>query len=163
MNVESVHDLIIILHGIVATMSFFAGCFLLFSIRQTSRKGMFGVSWWALTGLAVLLAGAILVYWTRYSTVERLIFPALFALSIFMIYRASSARRLLQRQQDNWRHEYIEHIGFTLISLFEGFMIVSGLNSGLPGWLVGLLAILGVLLGRWVIHFAQRRLASNVV
>ena len=47
--------------------------------------------------------------------------------------------------------------GFTLISLFEGFIIVSGLNSGLPGWLVALVAIIGVLLGRWSIGVAQQR------
>ena len=48
-----------------------------------------------------------------------------------------------------------------LISLFEGFIIVSGLNSGLPGWLVAILAILGVLLGRWLIRFAQRRIEMD--
>jgi hypothetical protein len=30
------------------------------------------------------------------------------------------------------------NIGFTLIALFEGFIIVGGLNSGVPGWLVAL-------------------------
>ena len=78
-----------------------------------------------------------------------------------MLYRARSASRLLQVQPNAWKHDYIEHIGFTLISLFEGFIIVSGLNSGLPGWLVAILAILGVLLGRWLIRFAQRRIEMD--
>ena len=57
------------------------------------------------------------------------------------------------------KHTFIEHIGFTLISLFEGFIIVSGLNSGIPGGLVAVVAILGVLVGRWALGLAQRRIA----
>jgi hypothetical protein len=99
------------------------------------------------------------VYWTNYSSVERIIFPGLFVLGIYMLYRARNANLLRKAHQNNWTQGYIEHIGFTLISLFEGFIIVSGLNSGFPGWLVALLAILGVLAGRWMIGFAQRRVA----
>jgi hypothetical protein len=78
---------------------------------------------------------------------------------MYMLYRARNARRLLQDHQGAWNHEYIEHIGFTLISLFEGFIIVAVLNAGGPGWLVAILAILGILAGRSVIGFAQRRVA----
>jgi hypothetical protein len=109
--------------------------------------------------MVILLAGAILVSWKNYSTLERVIFPGLFVLGIYMLYRARNANLLRKTRQNEWTQDYIEHIGFTLISLFEGFIIVSGLNSGVPGWLVALLAILGVLAGRWMIGFAQRRLA----
>ena len=99
----------------------------------------------------------MLVYWTQYSRIERILFPGLFGLGLYMLYRARSARQLLGSRQRNWKQAYIEHIGFTLISLFEGFIIVTGLNSGSPGWLVALFAILGVILGRWAIGFAQQR------
>lgn len=75
-----------------------------------------------------------------------------------MLYRAQRASLLLKTQPNAWEQNYIDHIGFTLISLFEGFIIVGGLNAGIPGWLVALAAILGVLIGRWVIGFAQRRI-----
>lgn len=131
----------------------------MFSSRYGSNQRFFSLYWWTLIGMVILLAGAIVVYWTEYSGVERIIFPGLLALGVYMLYRAWSAKHLLQSQHDHWRHDYIKHIGFTLISLFEGFVIVSGLNSGLPGWLVALLAITGVLIGRWVIGLGQRRVA----
>jgi hypothetical protein len=107
--------------------------------------------------MVVLLIGAMLVYWNEYSSTEHIVFPILLGLGMFMLYRAQNAGRLLRSQQDDWTLGYIEHIGFTLISLFEGFIIVTVLNAGGPGWLVALLAILGVLVGRWVIGFAQRK------
>ena len=157
MNVQSIHNVFIILHAAAATITFLTGCFLILSQRNTLTQRWYGLYWWTLVGMVVLLAGAILVYWIEYTSVERIIFPGLFALGIYMLYRARNAGRLLEAQRNDWKHDYTEHIGFTLISLFEGFIIVSGLNSGFPGWLVAVLAILGVLVGRWLIGFAQRR------
>lgn len=157
MDVNSLHDIFIILHSSSATISFFAGGFLLLSSMHRTDQRFFSVYWWTLIGMVVLLVGAILVYWMEYSGVQRIIFPGLLALGIYMVYRAWNARHLLQSQPNAWRYDYIEHIGFTLISLFEGFIIVSGLNSDLPVWLVILIAVLGVLLGRWLIGVARRR------
>jgi hypothetical protein len=160
MDIQALHNVLIILHAIAATISFFAGCFLLLSLRNTRMQRWFGLYWWTLVVMAVLLAAAILVYWTEYSGIERIIFPGLFVLALYMLYRARSANSLLTSQPTDWKHPYVEHIGFTLISLFEGFIIVSGLNSGLPVWLVALVAILGVLAGRWLIGFTQRKVAQ---
>ena len=158
MNVQSLHNILIMLHAAAAAISFFAGCFLILSIRQASTQRLFGLYWWSLVGMIVLLTGALFVYWNEYSDIERIIFPGLLGLGMFMLYRAQNASRLLKAQQNDWKLGYIEHIGFTLISLFEGFVIVTVLNAGGPGWLVALLAILGVLVGRWVIGLAQRRI-----
>ncbi|HJR81602.1 MAG TPA: hypothetical protein VJ821_16135 [Anaerolineales bacterium] len=157
MDIHSLHNILIILHAASATVSFFAGGILMFSRKYTSNQMVFLVYWWTLVGMTVLLAGSILIYWTEYTGAERIIFPGLLILAIYMLYRARQASQLLQTQQNDWQQGYMEHIGFTLISLFEGFLIVSGLNAGLPGWLVAFLAILGVLGGRWSIGFAQRR------
>jgi hypothetical protein len=161
MDIDSIRAFLITLHSVSATVSFFAGSFLMISPVYTSSQRFFSVYWWSLLGMSVLLAGTILVYWVAYSAVERIVFPGLLVLSLYMLYRARRAKRLLQDQQDTWRHDYLEHIGFTLISLFEGFIIVSGLNSGLPGWSVALIAIAGVLLGRWLIGVAQRRVEQE--
>ena len=157
MDVHSLHNILIILHAAAATISFFAGCLLIFSRAYTSNQWLFSLYWWSLVGMVFFLAGAILVYWTEYSSAERIICPGLFGLGIYMLYRARSANHLLGTQQNNWKSSYIEHIGFTLISQFEGFIIVSGLNSGISGWMVAVAAILGVVIGRWVIHLAQAR------
>lgn len=157
MDVQSLHNILIILHAATATISFFAGCLLIFAPTYISNQRLFGLYWWSLIGMVILLIGAMLVYWNEYSDTERIVFPILLGLGMFMLYRAYNASRLLKAQQNDWKLGYVEHIGFTLISLFEGFVIVTVLNAGGPGWLVALLAILGVLLGRWVIGAAQRK------
>ena len=160
MDIHALHNILIILHAASATVSFLAGGFLMSSRKYASNQMLFSTYWWTLVGMVVLLTGAILIYWTEYSGAERIIFPGLLVLAIYMLYRARKASQLLQTQQHGWQQGYIEHIGFTLISLLEGFIIVGGLNSGLPGWLVAFLAILGVLAGRWSIGFAQRRVGQ---
>jgi len=159
MDTQTIRNTIIMLHAASATLTFFVGCLLIFSPNFLSNERLFAVYEWALISMVVLLAGAILVYWTQYSSIERIIFPGLLMLAIYMLFRAWSASRLLESQTSDWKRDYIEHIGFTLISLFEGFIIVSGLNSGFPGWLVGLVAVTGLLIGRWLIGFDQRRVA----
>jgi uncharacterized membrane protein len=118
---------------------------------------LFSLYAWFLIGLVVFLAGAMLVYWTQYSRIERILFPGLFGLGLYMLYRAHSAHHLLANRQGNWKQAAIEHNGFTLILLLEGFIIVMVLNSGGPGWLVALFAILGIVLGRRAIGSAQQR------
>jgi len=39
---------------------------------------------------------------------------------------------------------YIGHVGFTLISLLVGFLIVGAIDLHVPGWLAGVVAVGGV-------------------
>ena len=157
MDLQSVHTALILLHAATATVAFFAGCLLIFSPTYISNQRLFNLYIWMLGGMVVLLADAIFIYWSEYSDLERIIFPALLGLGIFMFLNARIAGGLLKEGKKNWKTGYIESIGFTLISLFEGFIIVSGLNSGVQGWLVAVIAILGVVAGRWVIAYAKQR------
>jgi hypothetical protein len=54
-------------------------------------------------------------------------------------------------------HSMIELVGFTLIALFDGFVIVTAIDAGAPGWLVGVVAVAGVLFGRRLVALAHRR------
>jgi hypothetical protein len=159
MDSVSLHNILIILHTITATICFFAGCLLILSPAYASNQNLFSLYLWTLIGMTVLLAGAIFVFWEEYSDTERIVFPGLLGLALFMVFRGWGASLVLQTQQKDWKLGYVEHIGFTLISLFEGFVIVSGLNSGLPGWLVAIVAVLGLLAGRWILGSAKRRTA----
>lgn len=159
MDSSSLHSILINLHAITATVSFLAGSLLIFSPAYSTNQKLFSLYLWTLVGMVILLAGGILVYWEEYTGVERIVFPGLLGLALFMLFRGWGAGLVLRAQQNDWKLGYIEHIGFTLISLFEGFIIVSGLNSGLPGWLVAIAAVLGLFAGRWIIAFAKRRSA----
>jgi hypothetical protein len=157
MDTQTIHNVLIILHPSAAPISFLAGCLLIFVPVYTSHQGLFGLYEWFLIGMVMILLGAILGYWTEYSNAERIIFPGLLVLGFYMLYRSRSASHLIKAQQNNWKQEYIKHIGFTLISPFEGFIFVGGLDTGVPGWLSALLAIFGVFAGNWVIGLAQWR------
>ena len=159
MDNSSLHNIFIILHTVTAIVCFFSGSLLLFSRTYATNQLLFGLYFWSLGGMAILLAGAILVYWEEYNDTERIVFPGLLGLALFMLFRGWAAGLVLNTRQKGWKIGYVEHIGFTLISLFEGFIIVSGLNAGLPGWLIAFVAVLGLLAGRWLIASAKRRMA----
>jgi uncharacterized membrane protein len=158
MDIQPLHNILIMLHATAAAISFFVGCLLIFAPAYMSNQRLFSFYFWSLVGMVILLIGAMFVYWNEYSDTERVVFPILLGLGMFMLYRTHNASRLLKARQNDWKPGYIEHIGFTLISLFEGFVIVTVLNAGGPGWLVALLAILGVFGGRSMIGLAQRRI-----
>ena len=160
MDIFSIHNLIIVLHAATATLAFFAGCLLIFSPKYFLSRGLFYLYLWSLIAMALLLAGAVAVYWNNYSDVERVVFPMLLGLALFMLFRAWGAGVVFATQQKNWELGYVEHIGFTLISLFEGFIIVGGIDLGVPGWLVAVVAIAGLLVGRWLLGSAKHRVAG---
>jgi hypothetical protein len=157
-NTQSLHNIFIVMHAASGVISFSAGSLLLMSQGRAGKPWVFRVYLAFLVGLVVFLAGAMLVYWVEYVVIERALFSGLLLLSLFMLYRAQKARTTGRPSQNIREHDDVEHIGFTLISLFEGFVIVATINAGGPGWLVGLIAILGIVLGRWLIGIAKQRI-----
>jgi hypothetical protein len=85
------------------------------------------------------------------------IFGGLVLLGLFMVGRAAAARRLRRRAAGDWRRPSMAHVGFTLIALWEGFVIVLAIDLGAPGWLVAVLAVLGLVAGVRVLHRAEAR------
>jgi hypothetical protein len=108
-----------------------------------------------LIAMIVFLAGAILAHVSQLDALQRGIFAGLFVLSLYMLFRGARARTALRVQHDGWWPIFVDHIGFTLISLFEGFIIVSGIDLGAPGWLTAVVAVLGVVVGNRVLHGLQ--------
>jgi hypothetical protein len=159
MDTSSMHNTFILLHAATATLAFLAGWLLVSSTKYFSSRWLFYVYLWSLIAMTLLLAGAITAYWSEYSETERVVFPGLLGLALFMLFRAWGADAVFAAQQKDWKLGYVEHIGFTLISLFEGFIIVGGLDLGFPGWLVAVVAIAGILAGRWMIGSVKKQVA----
>ncbi len=67
------------------------------------------------------------------------------------------AGTLLARHGDDWRPRYLDDIGFILIALFAGFLIIA-LDLGAPGWAVALTAVAGVVAG----HRAMQRVKARL-
>lgn len=150
------HQVLIILHTVCAVLSFgFGYLAVLPRMTQESRRRWFSYYLITLIGMIVSLAGAIAAHVPQLAATVRGIFSGLFILSLYMLFRAAQARSALFSQRDSWFIGYVDHIGFTLIALFEGFVIVSGIDLGAPGWLIAAAAVLGVVAGNVVVRRLQ--------
>ena len=77
-----------------------------------------------LVAMLLFPGAAVAVAWPRRDTSARLIDLGLAVLGAYMLWRATHAGALLARQGSGRRGSFLDHIGFTLISLFDGFVIV---------------------------------------
>lgn len=81
------------------------------------------------------------------------------ALALYTGWRGWRALRAL-RSPAVAPGDYIEDVGFTLITLFDGFVIIGALDLGSPVWLVVIVGVLGVLVGRLGIRRVKERAAA---
>lgn len=139
---------LIALHAASGVASFVSGWLGLVPSRRTaSRPWLFQVYLGGLVGMVVFMAGAIGAQWQQLEGSRRAVFAGLFALGVYMLYRTFRARTEQLQRAQNWELRYIDHVGFTLISLFDGFVIVAAIDLGAPGWLVAVIAVAGVFAG----------------
>src|SRR5438105_1119139 len=152
------HAVLITLHATTAVLCFgFGAATLLAHATTRSRQSLFRYYLTTLVAMIVFLVGAILAHVAQLDGTQRAVFLGLFVLSLYMLFRGFQARAVLFSRRDDQLGSYIHHIGFTLISLFEGFIIVAAIDLGAPGWLTAGAAVLGVIVGSRVLHRIQTR------
>jgi hypothetical protein len=155
-----VHTTMIVLHAAAGVTAFVAGCLALSPPAADRRaRWLFRVYLVSLGLMVVFLLGAMAAHWRQLGTAEQVIFAGLFLLGLFMAWRAYAAWGLLRRRPGTWRLPYMEHVGFTLIALWDGFVVVLAIDLGAPGWLVLVLAVLGVVVGNRALHRAEAKAA----
>jgi uncharacterized PurR-regulated membrane protein YhhQ (DUF165 family) len=110
--------------------------------------GLFRAYLGALGLMVLFLVGAVVVDWPDLETVRRLVYAGLLALVAYTVWRGWQAALNLEQHHGAWRDAYVENVGFTLISLFDGFVMVSAIDLGSPIWLVVAIGVLGILVGR---------------
>jgi Ca2+/Na+ antiporter len=144
------HTSAIVLHATCAVAAFVVGVILIFQPagRRRLQLARALVALLALMGLFLLVA--ILSHLTSLPAIQQFIFGGLFLLLLYMVYRAVQAVNVLTRPsggQGDDQLKVVDHVGFVLISLFDGFAIVSTLDLGAPGWLVAIIAVGAVVVG----------------
>jgi len=154
----NLHTLAILIHALSATAAFVVGVVILFQ-SKTSRQLQLGVAFLVLLILMeVFLVIAILSHVTSLPGMTQIIFGGLAILGLYMIWRAVQAVRVLREQPGNQR-AVIDHIGFNLISLFDGFAIISAIDLQAPGWLIAVIAVGAVAIGIYTINLRKKSLA----
>jgi hypothetical protein len=153
------HEAFVVLHAAAGVIAFVAGAMALLSTVPSPR---FRLYFAALIAMVVFMTGAIAVHWSALAPATRWTYGGLFLLGLYMLWRATDARRLL-RLRGAERGRYLDDIGFTLISLFDGFVIVAALDLHAPIWLVALLALGGVAAGASIMNRVQARLGRRPI
>ncbi|TQS41175.1 hypothetical protein [Cryptosporangium phraense] len=151
------HDLLIGVHAVAAIACFVAGCTVVARLPRSVRSP--GFLTFAVAGpiaVAALIA-VILVDWSGLPTAKRLTFGGLALLGLYLLWRIRGATAALRDRPAAWEVAFIGHVGFVLISLFDGFAIVTALDLHAPGVVVAACAVLGVVAGVAAIRLATRR------
>ncbi len=147
------HTVLIAAHTAAGLGAFTAGCLAL------TRRSYFTVYFCSLVFLVVFLAAVVAVDWTGLNTASRAVFAAFTGLGGYMIWRAVQARRLQQATSLQQRARRIDHIGFSLVALFDGFVIILALDLGAPSWLAIVVAVAGIAAGHTTLRRLKRQLA----
>ena len=112
--------------------------------------------------LAIFLVVIVALDWPSLGTTQRVIFSVLIGLAAVIVARLYLAFQLVRRQSTGWQTPYINHIYFTYISLWEGFFIVSLIDLGAPGWLVGAVAVGVLVVGGVLVSRYKREKTSSL-
>ena len=155
------HTIAIVLHALSATGAFLVGIVLLFQSNTLRQLQLARAVLVLLILMEVFLVIAILSHVTSLPTIKQLIFGGLVILVVYMIWRAVQAVTVLTEQQQEDQLKVLDHVGFVLISLFDGFAIVSALDLHAPGWLVAVVAVGAVALGISAINVRKKTLTMQ--
>jgi len=157
------HTIAIVVHATSAIAAFIIGVVLIFQ-RNTLRQLQLARAFLVLLILMeVFLVIAILSHVTSLPAITQLIFGGLVILGVYMIWRAVQALTVLTKQNQADQLKVIDHVGFVLISLFDGFAIVSALDLQAPGWLVAVIAVGAVGIGIYGINVRKKTLKMQTM
>lgn len=117
-----------------------------------------GTLWAMVLFLIVVLA----TDWTDLDVTNRIIYGALSLFALYIGWRGWRAYQDLHHPRQGWSAAYIDNVGFTLIALFDGFVIIAALDLRAPVWLVILIGVVGVLIGRFALREMKLHAAHAV-
>jgi hypothetical protein len=144
---DAVHLLLIVIHASAAVLAFVTGVVVFVRLPASARSGPFLVYATCVWIAVVALLVVVIVDWQHLDAARRIAFPLLGVLALYLLWRTERARRVLRLRSNGWRQAFIGHVGFVLISLFDGFCIVLAIDLRAPVWLVIAAALFGVVVG----------------
>ncbi len=140
------HTVLVTLHAVSGTVALLAGC-----VAHRARA-LFDTYLWALTCTVVFLGAAVAVDWGGLDGPARAVFVAFAGLGLVMLRLATGARRLPAPSP-----RYVDRVGFTLVALFDAFVVITVLDLGAPPVLVVASGLLVAGAGHVVLRVAKAR------
>jgi len=152
-----IRETLIGLHAVGGGIAFIAGARVLVppTGHHAHRRWLFTTFLAALAWMIGFLLAVVAIDWPQLEAQQRAVYGGLCLLALYMGWRAWGARQALVLRSEGWRRRYLTCMGFNLVALFEGFVIVAAIDLGMQGWLVAIIAVLGILIGRWAIHLPR--------
>lgn len=149
------HTILIGAHAVTGGVSLLAGL-----VAIGRRTPLFGVYLWSMVGMAAFLVAAVAEEWATLDVAAQVLFAAFGVLAGYMVGRAEQARRLRPAAGQRPVAAYVNHVGFTLIALFDAFVVILVLNAGAPVWLIVVAGVAVGVAGHYVLVAARRRITS---
>lgn len=147
----------IILHAAAGVVAFAVGIAALQPRRVRRHRWLPTLLAWLLAGMVLFMVGAMATHWGDLAGAPQIVSSGLVVLALYMLHRALRARGAAKHLTAAHQTRYLDNIGFILIALFNGFVIVSTLDLGAPPWFVGPFAVLAVVVGHHAIAQAKSR------
>lgn len=150
------HTIFIAVHAVAGGIALLAGCVAI------GRSALFGTYLWSLVAMEVFLVLTIAAEWAVIDVATWVTFAAFALLGLFMVWRADQARRVQPTGSAGPSVSYVAHVGFTLVALFDAFIVILVLNLGAFGWLVAAAGVLITVAGHFVLRAVRERLVGSV-
>jgi membrane associated rhomboid family serine protease len=144
---NALHVVLITVHATAAVLAFTLGIVVFVRIPETARATPFRAYAVCVWVAVAALMTVVVLDWGHLDVARRIAFPILGVLGVYMVWRTERARRTLRIRGERWRPAFIGHVGFVLISFFDGFCIVLAIDLRMPPWVVAAAAVFGVVVG----------------
>jgi hypothetical protein len=149
------HTALISIHAASGVVAFAAGC------AAIRRRSFFSVYLWSLASLLVFLVLAVATDWPQLDAVARILFAAFVPFGGVMAWQALEARRRLPAAHAAPTAAYLNHLGFTLVALFDGFVVILAIDLGAVTWMAAVVGGLGAVAGHLALRAVKARTASR--
>lgn len=156
------HSALIAAHAVSGIAAFALGCLALRpriqrvqGVSSTVRLYL-GTLWL----MVLLLLMVIAIDWSTLALGTRILYGALSVLALYTGWRGWQAVQNLRGRVAGWKGPYVDNLGFTLITLFDGFVIIAALDLHAPVWVAVVIGILGVVAGRLGVQKVKERVAA---
>lgn len=146
------HTVVVLVHAAAAVAALGLGVAALRSPRLLRAHTV------SIVIMAAALPVAIALRWAERAPATTAIFSALTVLAVVMIVRAVLAERSAHLGR---RRAVLSHVGFNLIALVTGFLILPAMRSGLGPFAVVATAVLVPVVGSTALHLLRRRLPAD--
>lgn len=150
----------IVLHAVAALGAFAVGAAAIDPGRAGSHRWTLPALVGLLVAMTVFMVAAMAAHWSDLPGASQVVFSALVGLALYMVYRAWHALSLAPHDDAGRASRHIDDLGFILIALFDGFVIVAAIDLGAPVWLVTPLALVAVLVGHRLVQRYKSRVAT---